>query len=210
MNFVKSVLTVALALTFISCSSKSKSTDPSASTGPAMKGSGNAADATTSESELLERYSIVELNSVANALRIIFEKSTDPKADQADQILDCAMTADDAKKLSNPLKVLMETQQEREREAYTMDPGVYARSHGLETCGAKCACGALAGVLKPVSAKTLKLPAQKVAHERFVKRLQAKASRQTAEESLTCARKTSWFCNSDLKAYLEKEASKTP
>ncbi len=200
------MMSVMMVLSMVACSSGSKSSSGGDSSGPAMKGSGNAEAATTTDSELLERYSLVELNSVANALRLTFEKKTDPKEGGSEPVLDCGINADQARKMMGPLKNLMDTQQEREREAYIMDPSVYARSHGLETCGAKCACSVLSNVLKPVSAKSFKLPAQRVAHDRFVKRLQAKASRQTNEEGLACARKVTWFCSSDLKGYLERQS----
>jgi hypothetical protein len=213
--FLRKVLTVLIvvmgavfgSMQLTACSSKGKSGSGSgtgSSDGPILKGEGNANRATTSESELLERYSLTELSSVQNALRVIFEKSTDPKADTTETVLECQITGDQAKHMMGNLRGLIESQTDRERDSYTMDPGVYARSNGLETCGSKCACGALAAVLKPVSAKSFKAPAQRVAHDRSVKRLQAKASRQTAEESLTCARKVSWFCSSDLRGFLEK------
>ena len=211
MNIAKLLIISAMTISFVGCASKSKSTSSGSSDGPAMKAAGNAAAATSSASEILDRYSLSELSSAANALHVIFDKGTAATPDApADQIIDCAITPDQAKKLSQPLKSLMDDQQDRERESYSNDPALYARSHGLETCGATCSCGALASVLKPVSIKTMKTSALKVAHERFVKRLQAKASRQTAEESLTCARKASWFCASELKGYLEKQVDATP
>lgn len=204
---LRNILTMSfVVMSLVACSSKSKTSGAGGDDGPVLKGEANANRATTSESELLERHSLVELSSIQNALRVIFEKSTDPKADAADSVLECQITGDQAKRMMGPLKNLIDSQTDRERDSYSMDPGVYSRSNGLETCGSKCACGALAAVLKPVSAKSFKLPAQRVAHDRSVKRLQAKASRQTAEESLACARKVSWFCSSDLRGYLEKNA----
>ena len=202
-------VSIAMTLSMTACNSKSKSPSGGGSSGPAMKAEGNANAATTSESELLQRYSLVELNSVANALKVIFDKSTDAKP-ETEPVLDCQISADEAKRLLNPLRSLIDTQTEHERESYTMDPGVYARSNGLETCGAKCACGVLANVLKPVAAKSFKTPSQRMIHERSVKRLQAKASRQTAEESLSCARKQGWFCSSDLRAFLDKQSGAIP
>lgn len=174
-----------------------------------MKAEGNAAAATTTESELLERYSVTELDSVATALRVIFDRGTDPKT-AGEPVVDCQISADEAKRLLNPLRALIDTQTDRERDRYAMDPSLYARANGLETCGSKCACGVLANVLKPVSAKSFKTPAQRVGHERSLKRLQAKASRQTAEESLGCARRVSWFCSSELRSYLEKQSGLIP
>lgn len=202
-------MSVLIATTIVfgigACSSKTRSGSDSASTGPAMKAEGLATAATTSESELLERYSVTELDSVATALRVVFDRGIDPKTAN-EPVLDCQLTADEAKRLLNPLRALIDTQTERERDRYAMDPSLYARANGLETCGSKCACGALSNVLKPVSSKSFKTPSQRVAHERSLKRLQAKASRQSAEESLTCARRVSWFCSSDLRAYLEKQS----
>ena len=211
MNIAKLLIISTVAISLFGCSSKSKQAGTSNSDGPAMKAAGNAAAATSSASEILDRYSLSELSSAANALRVIFDKGTSAAADApAESILDCAITPDLAKKLGQPLKSLIDDQQDRERESYTNDPALYARSHGLETCGSTCSCGALASVLKPVSAKSMKTSALKVAHERFVKRLQAKASHQTPEESLTCARKTSWFCTSELRGFLEKQVNATP
>jgi hypothetical protein len=189
-------MSVFLALAAISCGSK----DKKAQEAP-MKPSPNKV---VSEAELLERHDLLQLNDAATALRVIFDQSLDGKP--GDQVLECEISGETAQRSLMPLKSLIDTQIEPERDEYLKDPALYVRTRGLETCGSKCACGVFASVLESVPVSALRTAAAKSNHPKLLKRLQTKASLQKSQESFACAKKQSWFCGSELKSYLERES----
>lgn len=159
--------------------------------------------------QISERYGLKELDAAANALKVVFDQSLAASNDQqGEAVLGCPVKGDDARRMMQPLKALIDEAILKERDQYVADPKSYARDRSFETCAATCSCGSLANVLEPVNAKTLK-SANKSMHDRFLVRLQKKAAIQGPDASLACARKQAWFCRSDLQAYLESEANKS-
>jgi hypothetical protein len=195
------VMSVFSALVAISCGSKDKAQEAPAAASTSNAG---ASSKVISEAELLERHDLLELNGAATALRVIFDKSLDGK--NQEPVLECEISGEQAQRSLMPLKSLIDSQIERERDEYLKDPAMYVRTRGLETCGSKCACGVFASVLESVSVSALKTQKAKSNHPKILKRLQTKAALQNSHESLACAKKQSWYCASGLKTHLEREA----
>jgi hypothetical protein len=186
------------------------STNKSTATDGGSKGSGQASmsGVLLTEPQILDRYTITDTNEAANALQVILDESLSPSETSEPTLSVCKMKGDDAKKLLMPIKAIMDSQINVERDAYINDPVEYARAHPLESCAAQCACGTMLSIIEPVDLSAFRKSKDKAQHKRYVKHLEAKAKRQSAEESATCARKAAWFCSSDLRTYLESEARK--
>ena len=204
-RFATGVVVCGLLISITSCTSKDKTieTETAKPLGPI-----SSSTLVLSEGQIMDRYNITDTNSAANALRVILDESLSPSESAEPTLASCKMKGDDAKKLLMPLKALMDNQISIERDAYINDPAEYARTHPLESCAAQCACGTMLSILEPVDMSAIKKAKDKSQHKRYLKHMEAKAERQSADESATCARKAAWFCSSDLRSYLEREASK--
>lgn len=191
-------LTVLVAGLVASCSSGGKK-EVAADAAAAAPAPVLTSDAIT------QKYSLQQLNGAANALKVVFDTSMDaPKADKGREILGCSMTGPKAMSMTMPLKSLIDQQQRAEIEAYESDPKEYANTQGFESCASICACGVYSEIVN--TARESAMPKGMTTHHgRNKAKLRAKAERQTADASLACARKQTWFCSSDLKQYLEKE-----
>jgi hypothetical protein len=213
MSFARGILLSLIVSTFAftsGCTSKQSSSETPSSEGTKGVQAVPSASIVLTEVQILDRYNLMEMNAAANALRVILDQSLSaPKEIMEEPALaNCRVTGDDAKKMLMPLKALIDIQESNERDAYILDSDQYSKTHALDSCAAQCACGTMLSVLEPVDAKALRKAKDKAQHRRFLKHLEAKASRQSAEESETCARKAIWFCTSDLRDYLEREARK--
>ncbi len=190
------IVIAALALVLTACSSSEKKVDETKSALVAAP-----VPAVTTSEDVLQRYSIVELNSVANLMKVIIDENKN-----GEDIIGCPLTPKEAGTYTMPLKYLIDQQMRAETEAYTADPKNYAIEKGFETCASQCACGVLSDVVNGANESSLPRGVSSKLHPRNKQRLAQKASHQSKRESLACARKQSSFCNSDLKAYLQKEA----
>lgn len=199
---MKFVITVVAALVFASCSSSEKKADET----KAASAAAPVSHAMTSD-EISAKYSIVELNSAANLLKVIVDEAgAKPTDDKGSDLIGCSLTGRQAGTMTMPLKFLIDQQLRSETESYQADPRNYAIEKGFETCASNCACGVLSDVVNAADEAVLPRGNSARLHARNKQRLSLKATHQTARDSLACARKQSWFCSSDLKAYLEKEA----
>lgn len=170
-----------------------------------------------SESDILNEYSFLEISSAANLLTVLFDQSLDKATGEtlptSTPVLECGITGEKARDMLMPLKALMDLQIASEREAYIADPESYSEERNFDACGRNCHCGSLLSVLEGVFLSALKAHKNKASHQKFLTRLEAKASRQQPHESLACARRQDWFCSSRLRTYLEKQledASSSP
>lgn len=183
------------------CSSGEKKSDSSLGTAPAAK------SVAPSKEDLTEKYTLAELNSAANLLKVVSDEGIKlPTADKGSEMIGCPLTSREAMSMTMPVKSLIDQSIRVEAEAYSQNPKTYSGDHGFESCASTCACGVLSDVVEGANESTFPAGSEKI-HSRNQQRLQAKAARQTAGDSLSCAKKQTWFCGSDLKAYLKKEAS---
>jgi hypothetical protein len=195
-----SVCLVASAL--IGCSSSEKKEDASAAA-PATPRS----HAVTSE-DITAKYSITELNSAANLLKVVIDEAgVKPNDDKGSDIIGCPLTGKQAGTMTMPIKSLIDQVAHAETESYTNDPKNYATEKGFETCAANCACGVLSDIVENAEDSAVPAASAKL-HARNKQHLSVKASHQTSRDSVACARKQSWFCGSDLLSYLQKDAAK--
>lgn len=170
-----------------------------------------AADTSTkatapSASEVRERYTISQLDSAQNALKVIAESSNDMKHDGGTEIIGCSLTVGKANAMKMPLRSLVEGRMSSEREAYSADPAQYGDSNSFETCAASCSCGVLSEIVR--GARTMKFKAKETKyHERWIARLKLKASALGERELKSCAMKQNWICESDLMKYLESQTA---
>jgi|GEM_PF-6162426 len=198
---MKLIVLIAALVGMVGCSSSDKKVDASKSAPVALMSH------TLSASEVSAKYSILELNSAANLLKVIVDQAgSKPSTDKGSDLIGCPLTGKQAGTMTMPLKALIDGQMKNETDAYTADPKNYANEKGFETCFSNCACGVLGDVVDAASESAMPAGAATRLHSRNKQRLSLKAKHQTAAESLACARKQAWFCTSDLKAYLEKEA----
>lgn len=198
---MKFIVVIAALLGLVGCSSSDKKVDASKSAPVAPM------PHSVSRDEVSAKYSIVELNAAANLLKVVVDEAgVKPAADKGSDLIGCPLTGKQAGTMTMPLKALIDSQMKNETDSYTADPKNYANEKGFESCYANCSCGILSDVIEGANESAMPAGAAVRLHARNKQRLSLKAKHQTAGESVTCARKQSWFCTSDLKAYLEKEA----
>lgn len=165
----------------------------------------SASHVQTSE-DLAAKYSLAQLNSVANLLKVVIDESgTKPSKDVGSDLIGCPLTGTQASTMTMPVKMLIDSQMRFEADAYTTDPKNYATEKGFESCASQCACGVFSDVVEAANASSVPQAARRV-HARNKQSLSVKASHQTGSDSLACAKRITWFCGSDLKAYLEKQS----
>jgi hypothetical protein len=197
----------AISLTF--CSSKKKTPEApppvvAEDSAPSIKTASVESTVETEEDELIEKYSLIKLNAAATALNVIATQ----KEDDRQQVLTCDIESTVAKSSLPALKAMIEKKIEEEREEYVAEPPKFSKTRGFDTCGSQCGCGALVSVIEQVKPADLGSEQWQKDHARDLTRLKKKASLQNAPESLTCARRQNWYCDSDLKAFLEKPSAK--
>lgn len=196
---VLSILGVVLVAGLSSCSSgEKKSEDKTTST--------TTTKTTVSNDEIGQKYSLTELNAAATALRAIADEGmSKSKVDKGSELIGCPMTSQQAMSMTMPIKALIDQALRTETAAYTENPKGYTSEKGFETCAASCSCGIYSDVIDASNESTMPAGSAKI-HARNKQRLSTKAARQGRADTLTCAKKASWFCGSDLKSYLEKDA----
>ncbi len=197
MKFLRIFSLIFLCLLSIGCSSKEKKSD--------VMASAKSAPHSVTDEDMLQKYSLTELNGAATLLRaVIDEAGSQPKDDKEGEIAGCSLTSRQASAMTMPVKSLIDQMMPSEIDAYTRDPKSYAAERGFETCAAICGCGVLSDVLEATN-KSLMPRGSSRNHARNKQSLSVKATHQSAGDTLACARKQTWFCSSDLKAYLEKD-----
>lgn len=190
------ILLAAASLVFVSCSSGSKKEEKASEAAVAPV-------AVVNQEAIQQKYSLQELNSVANAMKVIADD------EKSQNLLGCEISSQKALSMMMPIKALIDEKTRAEVEGYEADPKGYSNTEGFESCAKNCSCGVYSDVVAAASER--KMPAgSSVTHKRNAAKLRAKAERQTSEASLTCARKQSWFCSSDLRKFLDKSASEMP
>lgn len=198
---MKTALIAIASLVLVACSHAEKAADP------AVTPASDAPAAASSPADVSERYSLSELNGAANALKVVIDQgAAKPSEDRGSDIFGCSLTAAQAVPMMMPLKAMIDGAVRGEVEAYSQDPKTYSSDHGFESCASSCSCGVWSDVVEDASDVSTTGVNPKI-HARNQQRLKAKAARQSTADSLACARKQSWFCTSDLKTYLEKQAA---
>ena len=196
------ILSLACLISFAACSTSETKTDAPNSSSSAAKSAAKSA----SSDDVVQKYSVSELNSAANALRVIADAGiSKPSEDRGTEIIGCAMTGRQAMSMTMPIKALIDSSLRTERDSYSQNPKSYSSEKGFESCAGTCSCGLFSDIVESADEVALPQGSSKI-HARNKQRLTAKASHQSATDSLTCAKKATWFCGSDLKAYLEKES----
>ena len=195
-----SILIATLALA--ACASHEKTVET-----PTNKSETASVSRAATREDVVAKYSIVELDAAANLLKVVIDESGGKlNDDKGTDVVGCPLTGKQATTMTMPVKSLIDQQMKSESESYQTDPKNYAIEKGFETCAATCSCGVLSDVVNGADETALPPGSSGRLQARNKQRLSMKASHQTARDSLSCARKQSWFCGSDLKAYLEKEA----
>lgn len=191
------VIAIASVSILASCSGGAKKSDAVATTAT------TAPTAPVTSEAVLTKYSLQELNGAATALRVVADGG------KSNDVLGCDITDQKALSMTMPLKALIDQQARNETDSYEADPKGFASTEGFESCAKNCSCGVYSDVVAAASER--KMPAGSgVAHKRNVAKLRAKAERQSADASLVCARKQTWFCSSDLRKFLDKGAAEMP
>lgn len=155
--------------------------------------------------EIADNYTLLQLDAATTALRSISDEAgKTPDKDTGTEIIGCPITGRRALAMTMSLKMLIDTRLGPERDAYSLKPSEYGSVHGFENCASNCTCGVLHSVIQGVDPEGLK-PADRKFHERWVTRLNLKATHQDERMTRACATHQQWFCDSDLKAYLEAQ-----
>jgi hypothetical protein len=157
-----------------------------------------------SKEEILEKYTALKLESAHLLLKVLSVDGTYEPEGEA--FLGCRVTAEDARRFASPLDALIEKQAALLRSDYNENPISFARTNGFGSCTNQCTCGLWMKVAQGIEAKNLTNPRVRSAHQRFLKKLKIKSTRQSAQESRACAENQAWFCDSDLRSYLEAHA----
>ncbi|MBX2988900.1 MAG: hypothetical protein KF802_13510 [Bdellovibrionaceae bacterium] len=156
-----------------------------------------------SRDEVLDRFSLPELASAANAFKVVI----DEEAPSEPLLKECVISGAEALRWMMPLKELIDTKTEEERRVYVENPMSPERVRQFEACEKNCTCGAFLTLLEPVREPRLKPARARARHRHYLHRLRERATSLSPRESLTCARRQSWLCRSPLRSYLEREAA---
>ncbi len=199
----KIFLSLVSFILLANCSSSGKDLNDSVVSSPA---SSSDSKSVANRDDVVQKYSLVELNSAANLLRAVTDAGiSKPTENYGSEIVGCALTSRQARLMMMPIKTLIDSSLRPEREAYLQNPKSYSNEKSFESCAGTCSCGLFNSIVESADEGSLPQGSLKL-HARNKQRLTAKASLQSAADRLTCAKKTTWFCGSDLKAYLEKES----
>ena len=202
MSARKFVLGLVCLVSLAGCSSDEKKSE---SPGGSSKASVDL-KSTANNDDIVQKYSISELNAAATALRAIADAGVSkPADDRGTEIIGCAMSSRQALSMTMPIKALIDSSQRAERDAYALNPKSYSSEKAFESCASTCSCGLFSDIVESAADAALPQGSAKI-HARNKQRLTAKAAHQSAGDTLACAKKAAWFCGSDLKSYLEKES----
>lgn len=166
-----------------------------------------AASLTMTREDIAQKFSLVDLNGTATLLRaVVDEGASKPNEDKGTDLIGCRLTARQAGTMTMPVKALIDQSMRAEVESYTANPKNYASEKGFETCAATCACGMWSDIVEGANESAMPKGSART-HARNQQRLTLKASHQSSSDTVACARKQTWFCTSDLKTYLLKDAA---
>lgn len=154
------------------------------------------------ESTQIVTYSeIKQLDSAATVLRVIYDQSLNRASVRAPNVLSCEIAGDDAIAMLMPLKARMDEILGIEVKTYVANPKAYALKNDFSVCEKSCHCGIYSSILEAAETK----PSDLKWHRVQLKVLQEKATKQSDDQSLSCASKQNWFCQSSLHKDLMKE-----
>jgi hypothetical protein len=156
-----------------------------------------------SQEEILDKYSLMELESAHNLLTIVAKGHVSEA--EGESFLGCRLTVDEALNSEGALVALLKKASISYVSMYMEDPLVFARAQGFGSCTTQCRCGLWLQIAQSIDVKTLTKPRLRSSHLRFIKKLKIKSTRQSAEESLVCAENQAWFCDSQLRDYLHSQ-----
>jgi hypothetical protein len=113
----------------------------------------------------------------------------------------CGLQSSDGFNLSRPLQAKIDEKIGTYVKARA-PKGSYGSASMESTCIASCECGLYASILESVGYEKLNPADQQTYH-----RVSSLAIEQSKPDVANCARKTTWFCQSDLLSSLRKEAA---
>lgn len=150
-----------------------------------------------------ENLDLRRLDSVATALRAIYDQSLLNPAPRVPSMLACDVSGEEAVAMMMPLKARMDERIPRELKDYIRNPRQYAKDNNFASCQVTCHCGLYAGLVADAVVEA----GDEAWHKSQLRSLQRKAASQTTEQTMTCARLQTWFCDSSLRAELMSEVN---
>jgi hypothetical protein len=144
------------------------------------------------------RETLEQLDAAANLLMTVAD---------SDQPGACGIAPSEARRLLMAIHPMLDEKRNATIAALSSRlPGKSVASPRWDqTCLSKCHCGLYASILEGVGEERL------VRSDRaMLDRMSSKARVMTREHLLTCARASTWFCKSALRARLKKEARGYP
>lgn len=148
-----------------------------------------------------ENLNLRQLDSAATALRAIYDRSLENSSPMEPTVIACDISGEDAMAMMMPLKGRMDEKIPRELKDYNLRPKAYSKEYQLAECEKTCHCGLYATLLTDAVVEST----EETWHKAQLKKIRKKASAQTPEETLACARLQSWFCESALQEELRNE-----
>lgn len=148
-----------------------------------------------------ENLNLEQLDSVATALRAIYDRSLMNPSPRVPPVLACDISGEDALAMMMPLKARMDEKIPRELKDYILTPKKYAKAQKFSQCAKSCHCGLYASLLSDAVVEAT----EERWHKNKLKWLRQQASKQTPEQTLNCAKKQGWFCESALRQSLSDE-----
>jgi len=148
-----------------------------------------------------EHVDLRRLDSVATAMRAIYDQSLLHPAPQVPPMLACDINGEEALSMMMPLKARIDEKVPRELKDYIRAPRQYAKENNFSTCQVTCHCGLYASLLSDAVVES----GDESWHKDQLKTLRKKAGGQTVEQTETCARLQTWFCESSLRSELMTE-----
>ena len=148
-----------------------------------------------------ENQDLRHLDSVATALRAIYDQSLLNPSPRVPSILACDINGEEAVAMMMPLKARLDEKIPRELKDYIRSPRKYARENNFANCQVTCHCGLYASLVNDAVVEA----SDESWHKSTLRALRKKASNQSAEQTTACAKVQSWFCESSLRSELMSE-----
>lgn len=196
---MKSLIIIAVASVFLAACSHAAKTPDQTDSARAAK-----ASSSLSESDIITKYSLAELNGAATLLKVVADQGAKALTDdKGSELIGCELAAKDARTSLVRLQSVISRSVLSEAAVYSQNPKTYSTDHSFETCASNCACGLFNDVIERASTSSFPAGGAKI-HSRNQQRLAAKATRLQPSETIACAHKQNWYCGSELKSYLER------
>lgn len=199
-NMIKIFVLMLFSFTLITCLQSQKS--PEQKSNPSAQGT---SEIETEEQRILAKYSLEELDQVAHygSSMLIEDVEARSAKRKAKSFLKCDPSLENSNILAMQAKALIDIKITSESLAYLKRPlPERIKDSKYLSCSKNCHCGVYAKLLEKIGPGSLQ--PEELDLLQFLKKEHVSVSDKHAH---SCLKNVKWFCDSDLKKFLEKQAN---